>query len=284
MAHQAIILNVMIASPSDVAEERQLVRDAIYEWNAIHSKQFGIMLNPVGWETHVAPEMGDRPQEIINKRILENSDILIGIFWTRLGTPTGDYVSGTVEEISKHITSKKLTCLYICDRPIPPSQITDQYSKLQTQINEWKPSGVLNFYRELAGFKENIKNHLTLHIRDNEYIQEIINNLNSSNSVSPIPSNQTIQPSEEMIQILLNAGESESDIQFLENIDTTNLYAGDLQLNLNGQREISTWKSAIKNLEKLGLIEDDYEGKLFKLTQNGWEAFDQLQTQLEENK
>ncbi|MDH0825785.1 DUF4062 domain-containing protein [Acinetobacter johnsonii] len=96
MAYQATILNVMIASPNDVSEERQLVRDAIYEWNAIHSKQFGVMLNPVGWETHVAPEMGGRPQEIINKRILEDSDILLGIFWTRLGTETGEYVSGTV--------------------------------------------------------------------------------------------------------------------------------------------------------------------------------------------
>ena len=55
MAYQATVLNVMIASPSDVADERQLVRDAIYDWNAIHSKQFGVMLNPVGWETHVAP-------------------------------------------------------------------------------------------------------------------------------------------------------------------------------------------------------------------------------------
>lgn len=31
MAYQATVLNVMIASPSDVIEERQLVRDAIYE-------------------------------------------------------------------------------------------------------------------------------------------------------------------------------------------------------------------------------------------------------------
>lgn len=31
MAYQATILNVMIASPNDVSEERQLVRDAIYE-------------------------------------------------------------------------------------------------------------------------------------------------------------------------------------------------------------------------------------------------------------
>ena len=152
MAYQATILNVMIASPNDVSEERQLVRDAIYEWNAIHSKQFGVMLNPVGWETHVAPEMGGRPQEIINKRILEDSDILLGIFWTRLGTETGEYVSGTVEEISRHIASQKLTSIYICDRPIPPSKITDQYQKLQVQIREWMPNGVLGSvenYREL---------------------------------------------------------------------------------------------------------------------------------------
>ncbi|MHA3082195.1 DUF4062 domain-containing protein [Acinetobacter sp. ANC 5383] len=282
MAYQATILNIMIASPSDVAEERQLVRDAIYEWNAIHSKQFGIMLNSVGWETHVAPEMGDRPQEIINKRILENSDILIGIFWTRLGTPTGEYVSGTVEEISKHIGSEKLTCLYICDRPISPSQITDQYSKLQTQINEWKPSGVLNFYRELTGFKENIKNHLTLHLQNNEYIQEIIKGFKSSNS---IPSSQTIQPSEEMIQILLNAGKSNSDVQFLRHLSGVSFHVGELGMNLRDGRELAKWQDAIESLTQYGLLKDrGYKGELFHLTNEGWKAFDQLKVQPKENK
>lgn len=285
MAHQAIILNVMIASPSDVAEERQLVRDAIYEWNTIHSKQFGIMLNPVCWETHVAPEMGDRPQEIINKRILENSDILIGIFWTRLGTPTGEYVSGTVEEISKHITSKKLTCLYICDRPISPSQITDQYSKLQTQINNWKPSGVLNFYRELAGFKENIKNHLTLHIQDNEYIQEIINNLNSSNPISQVISKQRIELNDAMIQIITNSGKFNTDVQFLRHLGGVSFHVGELGLNLKDGRELAKWQDAIESLTQYGLLKDrGYKGELFHLTNEGWKAFDQLQTQLKENK
>ena len=31
------------------------------------------MLLPLGWETDVAPEMGDQPQNIINKRILEDA-------------------------------------------------------------------------------------------------------------------------------------------------------------------------------------------------------------------
>lgn len=283
MAYQATILNVMIASPSDVAEERQLVRDAIYEWNAIHSKQFGVMLNPVGWETHVAPEMGSRPQEIINKRILNNSDILLAIFWTRLGTETGEYVSGTVEEISKHINSQKLTSIYICDKPIPPSQITEQYQKLQVQIKEWMPSGVLDFYNDLSSFKQKIKDHLSLHIQQNEYIQTIVDELNSNHTPIESSTKKTIEPSDEMIQILLNAGNAESQIHFRRYLGGQSLFVGKLDLNLNKARELAKWKDALNELENLGLIKDrGFKGELFDLTQEGWKAFDQLKEQQQE--
>lgn len=280
MAYQATILNIMIASPSDVAEERQLVRDAIYEWNAIHSKQFGVMLNPVGWETHVAPEMGGRPQEIINKRILEDSDILLGIFWTRLGTETGEYVSGTVEEISRHIASQKLTSIYICDRPILPSKITDQYQKLQVQIREWMPNGVLEFYNDLLTFKQKIKDHLSLHIQQNEYIQTIVDELNSNHTPIESSTKKTIEPSDEMIQILLNAGNAESQIHFRRYLGGQSLFVGKLDLNLNKARELAKWKDALNELENLGLINDrGFKGELFDLTQEGWKAFDQLKEQ-----
>lgn len=285
MAYQATILNVMIASPSDVAEERQLVRDAIYEWNAIHSKQFSVMLNPIGWETHVAPEMGNRPQEIINKRILENSDILIGIFWTRLGTETGEYVSGTVEEISKHIASQKLASLYVCDKPIPPSQITEQYQKLQVQIKEWMPSGVIDFYNDLSNFKQKIKDHLSLHIQQNEYIQSILSSTIPSTDTSISTTRNNLEPSNEMVQILLNAGETESEIHFIKGIDHKNIYAGKLKVDLNSPRMLASWKNALQELEDLGLIKDEgYKGEIFNLTNSGWQAFDQLKAQLEENK
>lgn len=281
MAYQATILNVMIASPNDVSEERQLVRDAIYEWNAIHSKQFGVMLNPVGWETHVAPEMGGRPQEIINKRILEDSDILLGIFWTRLGTETGEYVSGTVEEISRHISSQKLTSIYICDRPIPPSKITDQYQKLQVQIREWMPNGVLEFYNDLLTFKQKIKDHITLQLQNNEYIHNLLDNSSFENE-APSSNKHSIEPSDEMVQLIISAGETQSEIQFISGIDCTNLYAGDLKLNLDTPRKIATWKSTLHELVTLGLIQDEYDGKLFNLTKQGWKAFDQLKEQMQE--
>lgn len=283
MAYQATILNIMIASPSDVAEERQLVRDAIYEWNAIHSKQFGVMLNPVGWETHVAPEMGGRPQEIINKRILEDSDILLGIFWTRLGTETGEYVSGTVEEISRHIASQKLTSIYICDRPILPSKITDQYQKLQVQIREWMPNGVLEFYNDLLTFKQKIKDHLSLHIQQNEYIQTIVGELNSNNTLTQASTKQTIEPSEKMLAIIKNAGEDEGNIQLIKHMEGTTLYVGDLDIKFQHGRELAKWENALQELSKFGFIKDlNNKGELFSLTNEGWKAFDQLKEQQQE--
>ncbi|MFH4621427.1 hypothetical protein [Vibrio furnissii] len=58
MSFEAKVFNVMIASPGDVSSERAIIRDVIYEWNAVHSETRNIVLLPVGWETHSSPEMG----------------------------------------------------------------------------------------------------------------------------------------------------------------------------------------------------------------------------------
>jgi hypothetical protein len=94
--HSANVLNVLIASPSDVSEEREVVTKAINEWNAAHFSNTGVMLNAVRWESHSYPASGDRPQAIVNRQIVESGDILIGLFGYKLGTPTGMAQSGTM--------------------------------------------------------------------------------------------------------------------------------------------------------------------------------------------
>ncbi len=69
MAYQSVVFQVMIASPGDVAKERQIIKDVLNEWDYIHPLDKHIFLMPVGWETHSAPLMGERPQAIINKQI-----------------------------------------------------------------------------------------------------------------------------------------------------------------------------------------------------------------------
>lgn len=112
MSYNAKVFNVMIASPGDVASERSIIRRLHHEWNAVHAATRNIVLLPIGWESHSLPERGSAPQEIINNQILDKCDFLVGVFWTRIGTPTAEYSSGTVEEIEKHIESGKPAMLY----------------------------------------------------------------------------------------------------------------------------------------------------------------------------
>jgi hypothetical protein len=43
---------VLIASPTDVTDERRVVENCVHEWNAANSRERGIILLPVRWETH----------------------------------------------------------------------------------------------------------------------------------------------------------------------------------------------------------------------------------------
>jgi hypothetical protein len=123
MPIQAVIYRVLIASPSDMAEERQAATEAINDWNAQHATAEAIVLLPVKWETHARPESGVRPQAAINAQLVHTCDILIGMFWTRLGSSTGVAESGTVEEINQFVEQQKPALLYFSDRPTAPSGI-----------------------------------------------------------------------------------------------------------------------------------------------------------------
>jgi hypothetical protein len=60
---------VLIASPSDVEEEREIAVRVIQEWNDLYSFTRRVVLLPLRWETHSAPEYGTWPQEVINRAI-----------------------------------------------------------------------------------------------------------------------------------------------------------------------------------------------------------------------
>ncbi|HKQ36500.1 MAG TPA: DUF4062 domain-containing protein, partial [Verrucomicrobiae bacterium] len=132
MPYDAVVFRVMIASPSDVRVERDLIRDILAEWNAIHSSSRKVVLLPVGWETHASPTMGERPQAVINKQVLKDCDLLVGVFWTRIGTSTGEYASGTVEEIEEHLKAGKPAMLYFSSAPVVLDSVDpEQYKQLQ---------------------------------------------------------------------------------------------------------------------------------------------------------
>jgi len=116
-------MKVLIASPSDLREERDAAEAAIAEWNAIHAEAESVVLLPVRWETSVFPLANSRPQATINQQIVDQADILIGMFWTRIGSNTGVAISGTVEEIDRFVAASKPALIYFSERAINPSAI-----------------------------------------------------------------------------------------------------------------------------------------------------------------
>ena len=73
MSFNAIVVNVMIASPSDVATERQNIRDIVHSWNTMHAKDRQLVLLPLSWESHASPLMGGRAQAILTSKSWKNA-------------------------------------------------------------------------------------------------------------------------------------------------------------------------------------------------------------------
>ncbi len=128
----ATIYDLLISCPSDVAPFLRVIEDVVLRFNATYGKNSNIVIRPIHWSKNVYPESGGRPQELINRQIVDSAHIAIGIFWTRFGEPTGCYNSGTEEEIKRLLQKKKQVFLYFLDKPVPPSCFNNaQYKKIQ---------------------------------------------------------------------------------------------------------------------------------------------------------
>ena len=132
MTFLASVVRVLIASPSDVSEQRDAAEAVMLRWNAEHAEANGILLMPVRWEQAATAESGDRPQSIVNRQIVDDSDVLVGIFWTRLGTHTGVATSGSVEELERFQAAGKPVALFFSDQPVVPDSLdAAQWSALK---------------------------------------------------------------------------------------------------------------------------------------------------------
>lgn len=165
MPQRGLIFRALVASPSDCTHERRLIPEMIAEWNAVHSFSNAAVIEPVLWETHSRPDLGGRPQGIINKQLAANCDLLIGAFWTRLGTPTGEAISGTAEEIEQFRGAGKPVLLYFSGAPVVPESLdAAQYAALTEYRKSLSDQGLYFKYESLAEFRDLLQRHIAGHM------------------------------------------------------------------------------------------------------------------------
>jgi hypothetical protein len=274
MAFPATVYRVMLASPSDVGRERAIAREVLAEWNAAHAERRGLVILPLGWEVDVAPEMGDAPQNIIDKRILNEADLVIGIFWTRIGTPTAKYASGAVEEIEEHVTAGKPAMLYFSTAPASLDSVdANQLDALKTFRTSCQSRGLYETYADLEEFRRDLSRHLQ--IRMNEAPFTGVSDNGSGASVSKVSAELSKEA-----QALLKAASQDP-----AGVITRFPYGGGTTIQVNDQvftedsnpRSVALWESAIEELEAHGYAKTGSDAReVFSLTRAGFDAGDAL--------
>jgi hypothetical protein len=161
MPRTATVLEILIASPGDVGPERDTAERAIAGWNAANSRHSGIVLQPIRWELDSVPSMNEDGQAVINKQLVESADILIGVFWARLGTATPRDISGTAEEINLFRRSGKDVMIYFKEAAIPIDHDVEQLTKLKHYKSELKQSGLSSSFDTPSRLHEYVTRHLT---------------------------------------------------------------------------------------------------------------------------
>jgi hypothetical protein len=140
-------LNVLIASPGDATAERDAVERAMHAWNDSRGDAEKIILRPRRWEVGSVPITGrGDAQSVINMQLVDDSDIVIRIFYHRLGTATQRAISGTAEEIQRSVGSGKPVHLYFANKEVPPDVELDQLKALRDFRSQMQASSLVAMF------------------------------------------------------------------------------------------------------------------------------------------
>lgn len=173
-------IKIFVASPGDVAEERNIVTDVVQELRRIVGGMLSLEMDieVIRWETHTWPAIGADAQDVINKQI-SRYDIFVGIMWKHFGTPTKRAASGTGEEFKKAFNFykrfKRPTIMFYFRTTPFYSRSADeieQFGKVIKFRNKLKELGVYYWeYVEHLDFERNVREHLLRQILKNAHFQ-----------------------------------------------------------------------------------------------------------------
>ena len=253
---QADVYKVMIGAPSDIQEEINIAINAIYHWNHIHAEKQKTVLLPLHWSISAYPAIGQHPQKVINQQVVNKSDLLICIFGAKLGTPTNDYVSGSVEEIEEHIKAGKPVMIFFKNILSLKDIDIEQVSRLREFKNAIGGKALYADYNSIVDFERILSDKLSLCVNDNFIKEKIVVNGLERKKVENRPSHEELSEyDKDRLKSWTSADEPEFfQVHFegggcIYGLGATNQY------EIKNGREKIEWNSFFEKLLKLGLIE-----------------------------
>lgn len=174
MAQNVVLYNLLISCPGDVQGEVKLIEDAVGEFNELYTKPLGITIQTRHWSKSSYAQSGGKPQALLNEQFVSECDAAVAIFWTRFGTPTDEYGSGTEEEIEIMLQSGKQVFMYFSDKSCPPSQVDDEgYKRVRAFREKYKDKGVYFTYSTDEEFRKLFLAHLSMYFLSDKRVKDI---------------------------------------------------------------------------------------------------------------
>ncbi len=166
-------LLIFLASPGDVPRERKYVDEMVTEVNRTVANPRGIVLTVRRWERDTFAEYGGDPQSLVNAQIADMKQyaLFVGIMWSRLGTPTKNALSGTVEEFDRAVVARRRTrparpsiMFFFRDAPFNPTHQDemDQKGKVLEFRKRVQRGGLTASYKTPLQFRDEFRNQLIL--------------------------------------------------------------------------------------------------------------------------
>lgn len=164
------VIRVVAVSPGDVDAERKRLANVVDELNRRVASHHGCQLVLWRWETDAHPGLHlEGPQGLIdNVMRIHDADVVVGIFWNRIGTPTKGAQSGTAHELRQawdawQAKQRPQVMVYFCERKSRPRDAAEasQLQQLLRFRDELPAEHMWWRYVTVADFERAVRDHLT---------------------------------------------------------------------------------------------------------------------------
>lgn len=243
MPSQTTTFKCLLISPSDVAEERRAVVEAVERWNTTTGINLDAHVVVSRWE-FARPEMGAPPQDVINTQLVDGADFGIAIFWAKVGTPTAKHPSGSVEEVERLLGKGANVMVYFSSRAVPHEALRDdQYDKLMAVRKEYEKRGLLASFASADKLSEMVSLHLT------SLVSGLLTKLRAGNQ--PIPSTGVLTAPMPDVRVLVSSamvGREEMEpllVVEVQNHSPVPFYFGGLFVSLKSGTRLFITRDAI---------------------------------------
>lgn len=179
MPYPALGITMLISTPSDIPhEDLATVARTVSQWNVAMGRASNAVVVPISWSEHAVAAFGERPQAVLNEQLVDIADMALVLFADRLGTPTGEAESGTLEELELMVAAGKPVCVLVNrgPRPLSGTEAVAEKQRLESAIEDLQQRAIVLPYA----------NHAELVGRLNNMLSQATGKVAGSSSAVPI--------------------------------------------------------------------------------------------------